>query len=169
MCSHLRRKLLGKGGGVTLKQLQNTARSVEASDWQAGAMENPNDKEGLKEGLNSVQEKPEGKRCYRCDVIGLTQDDKRCPARDKECRKWHKVGHFAKCCKTKKAKDPNDKKPRRKKPRGPRDTKRSVNQINSEDSPDSECAFTFVDGKQPMVQGEYWWCTQCCHGCRLGS
>ena len=151
---------------MTLKQLQNTARS---SDWQAGAMENPNHKEGLKEGFNSVQEKPEGKRCYRCDVIGLTQDDKRCPARDKECRKWHKVGHFAKYCKTKKAKDPNDKKPRRKKPRGPRDTKRSVNQINSEDSPESECAFTIVDGKQPMVQGEYWWCTQCCHGCRLGS
>ena len=51
-----------------------------------------------------------------------------------------------------KTKDPNDKKPRRKKPGGPRDTKRSVNQINSEDSPDSDYAFTIVDGKQPMVQ-----------------
>ena len=67
-------------------------------------------------------------------------------------RQSHKVGHFAKCCKTKQAKDPNDKKPRRKKPRGPRDTKRSVNQINSEDSPDSEYALTIVDGKQPMIQ-----------------
>ena len=72
--------------------------------------------------------------------------------RDKESQKCHNVGHFAKCCKIKKAKDPNDKKPRRKKPRGPRDTKRSVNQINSEESPDSKYAFTIVDGKQPMVQ-----------------
>ena len=84
-------------------------------------------------------------------MTGHTQDDKRCP-RDKECRNCHKVGHFAKCCKTKKAKDPNDKKLRRKKPRGPRDTKRSVNQINSEDSPDSKYAFTIADEKQPMVQ-----------------
>ena len=83
-------------------------------------------------------------------MTGHTQDDKRCPAIDKECRKYHKVGHFTKCCKTKQVKDPNDK-PRQKKPREPRDTKRLVNQINSEDSPDSEYAFTIVDGKQPMI------------------
>ena len=45
LSSRLRRKLLDKGGGLTLKQLQNTARSMEASDRQAGAIENPNDKE----------------------------------------------------------------------------------------------------------------------------
>ena len=112
MSSRLRRKLLEKGRELTLEHLQNTARSMEASNGQAGAIENPNDKEGLKEGLNSVQEKTEGKRCYRCDLTGHTRDDKRCPARDKECRKCHKVGHFAKCCKTKQAKDPNNKKPR---------------------------------------------------------
>ena len=140
------------GAPVTLEQLQNTARSMKASNKQAGAIENPNDKEGLKEGLNSVHEKTEGKRCYRCDLTGHTQDDKRCPARDKECRKCHEVGHCVKCCKTNQTKDSNDKKPWRKKPRGPRDTKRSVNQINSDDSPDSEYAFTIVDEKQPMVQ-----------------
>ena len=102
MSSRLRRKLLEEGRGLTLEQLQNTARSMEASDRQAGGIENPNDKEGLKGGLNSVQEKTEGKRCYRCDLTGHTQDDMRCPARDKECRKCLKVGHFAKCCKTKK-------------------------------------------------------------------
>ena len=82
-------------------------------------------------------------------MTGHTQDDRRCPARDKECRKCHKVGHFAKCCKTKKVKDPNDKKLR---PKKPRDTKRSVNLINSKDSPGSKYAFTIVDEKQPMVQ-----------------
>ncbi|XP_068692945.1 uncharacterized protein [Montipora foliosa] len=114
MSRRLRRKLLEKGRELTLEQLQNTARSMEASDRQAGAFQNPNDKEGLKKGLNSIQEKTEGKRCYRCDATGHTEDDKRCPARDKECRKCHKIG--------------------------------------SEDSPDSEYAFTVVDGKQPMVQ-----------------
>ena len=98
MSSRLRRKLLEKGRGLTLEQLQNTTRSMEASDRQAGAIENPNDKEGLKGGLNSVQEKTEGKRYYRCELTGHTQDDERCSARDKECRKCHKVGHFAKCC-----------------------------------------------------------------------
>ena len=104
MSSCLRRKLLEKGRGLTLEQLQNTARSMEASDRQAGAIENPNDKGGLKEGLNSIQEKTEGKKCYRCDLIGHLQDDKRCPARDKERRKCHNVGHFAKCCKLRKRK-----------------------------------------------------------------
>ena len=143
MSSRLRRELLEKGRELTLEQLQNTARSMEASDRQAGAIKNPNDKEGLKEGLNSVQEKTDGKICYRCQMTGHSQDDKRCPGRDKECQKCHKEGHFSRCCKTKKAKDPNDKKPRRKNPRGPRDTKPSVNQINSEDSPDSEYVFNY--------------------------
>ena len=31
-------------------------------------------------------------------------------------------------------------------------SKRSINQIDSDDSPYNECAFTVVDGKQPMVQ-----------------
>ena len=54
MSSRLGRNLLEKGRELTLTQLQNNARSMEASDRQAGAIENPNDKEGLKEGLNSV-------------------------------------------------------------------------------------------------------------------
>ena len=87
---------------------------MEASDRQAGAIENPDDMEGLEEGLNSIQEKCEVKRRYRCNMTGHTWDDKRCPARKKECRKCHKVGHFAKCRKTKKVKNPNEK-PRREK------------------------------------------------------
>ena len=94
MSSCLPMKLLGKGRELTLEKLQNTARSMEASDRQAGAIENSNNKERLKERLNSVQEKTKEKRCYRCDMTRHTQDDKRCPTRDKECRKCHKVGHF---------------------------------------------------------------------------
>ena len=68
MPSRLRRKFLGKEKGLSLQQLQNTANSTEASNRQARAIENSIDKEELKGGLNSVQEKPEGKRCYRCNM-----------------------------------------------------------------------------------------------------
>ena len=84
MSSCLSKKVLEKDKGLSLQQLQNTARSTEASNRQVGAIENPNNKEGLKEGLNSVQDKPEGKRCYRCNMTAHTPEDKPCPARDKE-------------------------------------------------------------------------------------
>ena len=38
-CRRLRRKPLEKGRVLTLEQLQNTARSMEASNRQAGAIE----------------------------------------------------------------------------------------------------------------------------------
>ena len=78
------------------------------------------------------------------------QDDKKCPARNKECLKCHKVGHFAKCCKTKETKKPQKK--RLTKPKG---NKGTVNQINFEDYSDDENEYAFyntiVDEKQPMV------------------
>ena len=117
---------------------------MEASDRQAGSMENPNGKSGL----NAVRGKQE-RRCFRMDQRGHMQDDKRCPARNKECLKCHKLGHFAKCCKAKKTKNPQ------KNPTGskPKEHKGTVNQMDFEDHPDSDSdyAFTIVDEKQPMV------------------
>ena len=75
------------------------------------------------------------------------QDDKKCPARNKECLKCNKVGHFAKCCETKDTKIPQKKRPS--KPKGHKGT---VNQLIFEDYSDveNEYAFTIVDEKQPM-------------------
>ena len=76
------------------------------------------------------------------------QDDKKCPDRNKECLKCHKVGHFAKWDKTKETKCPKKKCPS--KPKGHEGT---VNQMNFKDYSDdkNEYAFTAIDEKQPMV------------------
>ena len=100
LSNRLRRKLLETGRNLTLYDLQTIARAMEASDRQAGNTENSNQ---AKSGLNAIHGKQE-RRCFRCDNTGHTQEDKKCPARNKECLKCHKVGHFAKCCKTKETK-----------------------------------------------------------------
>ena len=90
---------------MTLNDLQTIARAMEASGRQAGNMENSNQ---AKSGLNAIQGKQE-RRCLRCNNTGHMQDDKRCPARNNECLKSHKVGHFAKCCKMEETKSPQKK------------------------------------------------------------
>ena len=69
-------------------------------------MENSNQ---AKSGLNTIQDKQERRCLIRCNNTGHLQDDKWCPARNKECLKSHKVGHFAKFCKTEETKSPQKK------------------------------------------------------------
>ena len=109
MPSRLRREFLGKEKKTELTAATKYLQDVRklATDKQE-LLRTQTHKEGLEEGLNSVQEKREGKRCFRCNMTVHTPEDKQCPARDRECRKCHKVGQLAKCCKTKKAKDTND-------------------------------------------------------------
>ena len=135
----LRRKLLERGRNLTLNDLQTIARAMEDSDRQAGNIENSNQ---AKSGLNAIQGRQE--RCFRCDNTVHMQDDEKCPARNKECLKRHKVGHFPKCCKTKETKSPEKKhftKPKR--------HKGTVNQMNFDDYSDTEneYAYTIVDEK----------------------
>ena len=62
LSSRLRRKLLERGRGLTLNDLQTIARAMEASDRQAGNMENSNQ---AKLGLNAIQGKQElERRCF---------------------------------------------------------------------------------------------------------
>ena len=105
LSNRLRRKLLERGRNLTLNDLQTIARAMEASDRQPGNMENSNQ---AKSGLNAIQGKQERRR-LRCNNTGHMQDDKRRPSRNKECLKCHKVGHFAKCCKTEETKSPQKK------------------------------------------------------------
>ena len=62
--------------------------------------------------------------------------------------KCHKVGHFAKCCKTKETKSLQKKRFTK-----PKAHKGTVNQMNFEDYSDdnNEYAFTIVDENQTMV------------------
>lgn len=106
-------------------------------------MENPQGKPGL----NVIRSMPEIK-CYRCDQSGHMKDDKKCPTRNKECLKCHKVGHFAKCCKANNITGPFQKHPSKSK-----EHKRTVNQMNFEEhsNSDSNYAFSIVDEKQPII------------------
>ena len=59
-------------------------------------MENPSNKK-----KNQALDDKE-KRRYICDNLGHLSSDEKCPARGKKCSKCHGIGHFAKCCKSKK-------------------------------------------------------------------
>ena len=125
--SRLRRKILKRGRGLTLNNLQTIARAMEARDGHAVSMENPQGEPGL----NVIRGKPEIV-CYRCDHRGHMQAEK----------KLYKVGHFVRCCKTKKIKGLSLKLPSKSK-----EYKGNVNQMNS--STDSGYAFSIVDENQP--------------------
>ena len=119
--SQLWRKFLEKTGIVSLTDLQAVARAMEALDMQVRSMEKGADVNALQgpkpihtgrvqnQGRSGKSNNAtpshttvgDGKRCYRCDGIGLFAKDKVCPARNSTCRKSSKVGHFAKCCQTK--------------------------------------------------------------------
>ena len=147
----LRRKLLEKGRALTLEQLQNTARAMEASEKQAGNIEGFQRAE-----MNQVRFRPqntrdqrktgkEGMKCFRCDQAGHHQKDPNCPARNKECFKCNKKGHFSKCCKTKnvQATTKSAKTYQGKKP--------NIHLVDANDSTDDEYAFTISDGKLPKI------------------
>ena len=108
----LRRKLLEKGGELTLKQLTDIARIHEDSERQASSIE------GLSTSVNRVtvskqsykpklQGYPSKKNvsynmeCFCCGRTGHMAKDPKCPAKDKKCRRCHKIGHFEKKCRTK--------------------------------------------------------------------
>ena len=106
MCTsaHLWRKLLLKGTHLTLQEI---ARSFEAVDIQlkamTGAEEDRQQLNRIEQGGTADQFKGnEAKaRCYRCDREGHLSCDSCCPARNAECQRCHKIGHFTKVCQTK--------------------------------------------------------------------
>ena len=116
----LRRKLLEKGQKLTLKELQDKARTFEVVRRQSKSMSgqeaNVNrisgktvqhkKKEKADQSGKSKEEKTEQKStkatCYRCGRQGHFARNPNCPARNKTCNKCKQVGHFASVCKTKK-------------------------------------------------------------------
>ena len=144
----LRRKLLEKGRALTLQQLQDIAREMEASEQQAGNIEGFQKAE-----MNQVRSKlyksREQKRatmkCFRCGQVGHHQKDLTCPARDKECLKCNTKGHFSKCCKTKynQVVGKSMSSYKRKRP--------NIHMVNESDSTDDEYAFAVSGGKLPKV------------------
>lgn len=95
LSNRLRTKLLEKGTGLTLNQLQTIARATEASTAQAESIvssktthevnrvQHKRDKPKQHKSQVSIDKE---KRCYRCDNLGHLSSDKKCPARGKKMR-----------------------------------------------------------------------------------
>ena len=101
----VRRKALQEHG-LTLNDILTYARTIETSEQQAVSMEQNNkdritvnkvNKQSALKNTHSTGRK--SKLCYRCGNEYPHQNA--CPAMKIECNKCHKVGHFAKCCKSK--------------------------------------------------------------------
>ena len=103
----LRRKLLQKGRNLTLPQLREIARSIEESEKQASSIKGGSGE--VRSEVNSVSGKTNYKgdasarkvKCFCCGYTGHEANDRRCPARGKQCRKCNGSGHFEAVCKTK--------------------------------------------------------------------
>ena len=51
---------------------------------------------------NNSQQRSEKKSCYRCG--GVFPHNNSCPAVGEKCDNCHKIGHFARCCRSRQAK-----------------------------------------------------------------
>ena len=98
--SRLRRKALRDD--TKLSDLIAYARSIELSDKQTDEMEKesrPGEK--VYSNMQRREQRPNkqrSKKCYTCG--GSYPHVNECPALGKECRKCHKIGHFAVVCKS---------------------------------------------------------------------
>lgn len=150
LSNRLRTKLLEKGAGLILSQLQTVARAMETSTTQAESIASSNTahevnrvqhrREKRKQQRNQTS-KDQEKRCYRCDSLGHLSSDEKCPARGKKCNKCHGTGHFAKCCKIKK----------QHKDQKPKGGKYSANLVETADNDDEEFAFVVTGDVHPKL------------------
>ena len=109
-CSELRLKFLEKGGSFILEELQSIARAYEDAQKQPLNIEGHSSNSAEVSRVSVKEKKPKrGKKnkrnadiCFRCNGKGHTAKNPKCPARDKDCRKCHKIGHFEVCCRTSK-------------------------------------------------------------------
>lgn len=101
----VRKRILEKGD-INIKEAMEIAQAFEVASAQTKAMGSDvvaritTRKEKVRRGKPSSFKVI---KCYRCGYHGHVQSDEKCPAKDKECLKCKKEGHFAAMCKTHRA------------------------------------------------------------------
>lgn len=100
--NELRRELLKVGDTLTLDEAMAIARSIEATDQQARAMESysPSVTTPIVAKLRVNPFNLRGK-CHRCGDATHYANDTKCPARNRTCLSCGKLGHYASVCQTK--------------------------------------------------------------------
>ena len=104
----LGRKLLQKGGDLTLADTREIGRALEESERQASSIEGKQEVNKISSG-----DRPRGhgngkyshtnKQCFACGYKGHIAKDSMCPARFQQCHQCGYTGHFESRCKTKSA------------------------------------------------------------------
>ena len=97
--SRLRRKAL-REPDLSLQNIIDSARAMEISQLQASGMEEQKETVNTAKYKSTKQRKQEKKSttCFNCGKA-WPHTNRPCPAKDKECHKCQKIGHFAKVCK----------------------------------------------------------------------
>ncbi|KMQ83817.1 transposon ty3-i gap-pol polyprotein [Lasius niger] len=103
----VRKRILEKGD-IGLKEAMEIAQAFEVASAQTKAMRSDVVAQITARKENVFQGKLDsssfsGIKCYRCGYRGHVQSDEKCPAKDKECTKCHKRGHFAAMCRMQRA------------------------------------------------------------------
>jgi transposase InsO family protein len=94
--NELRRELLKKGDELNFDAALAIARTVEATESQARAMECSNTNENIAKVFANVKKGT----CHRCGKLDHYANDPVCKARNKTCSRCQKIGHFAEVCRS---------------------------------------------------------------------
>ena len=166
----LRGKLLQKGRNLTLPQLREIVRSMEESEKQARSIEGGSGE--VRSEVNSVSGKTNyggdasarKVKCFCCGYTGHKANDRRCPARGKQCRNCNGSGHFEVVCKTKEKQTSGRgaEEPRKTDVGKKGGASHNVRQVEAEGTQGDDCEYAFgilddsnvsSDGKIPVKVG----------------
>lgn len=103
---YLREKLLQQGDDLTLQKAQTLGRAIEHAKKdtlllggeKSQSFPERSDVHQINKAFVSSNTKT--RNCFRCGRDDHLANDDKCRAKDAECRKCKKIGHYAKCCKS---------------------------------------------------------------------
>ena len=106
---YLQEKLLQQGETLTLEKAQTLGRAIESAKkdtqllggQEARNLPEKSDVNAVKSSVNKAKEKA----CFRYGRADHLANDGRCAARNAQCRKCKKTGHFWKCCRSPESED----------------------------------------------------------------